>query len=326
MGKKVIRIHGKEEKILEIQDLRKNYTYIAGYGAGQYFAKTAERIRNIITLDYICDRKWSSGEVQQEYKGIPVIPLNDLCQYASVLVVLFLGNASVLREVERELEEKKIDYVHVDELIGSDKVIDGQILKQEYPNGIYRDSEGNEVYFPASVSDHLKITFYGHDNKLILKEHVDIGALNIQFGNYGICTINENTEIVSANFFISDASIKIGRDCLFSYQINLRTHDSHHIFDLDTHERLNKPENIEISDNVWISQGVTLLGGAKIGTGSVVGTGCITSSQFGDHKIIAGIPGKIIKENICWSRDHTAYFNRNYLEECVSQEALKYLG
>lgn len=34
---------------------------------------------------------------------------------------------------------------------------------------------------------------------------------------------------------------------------------------------------------------------------------------------------KVIRENVCWSRDNTAFFQRSQLEECFDQNALKYL-
>ena len=67
-----------------------------------------------------------------------------------------------------------------------------------------------------------------------------------------------------------------------------------------------------------------LLAGAHIGTGSIVGAGAVTSSGFGDHVLLAGCPTKVIRENVCWSRDDTAYFQRRCLEECMDQNALKY--
>lgn len=152
-----------------------------------------------------------------------------------------------------------------------------------------------------------------------------VGKLYICFGNNGFCKIGENTEIIGAEFYISEVSIEIGSDCLFAPQLILRTHDGHHIFDKDTHRRINYAKDIRIGNQVWISSQVTLLGGAVIGDGSVVGTNSVTSSRFGDHQVIAGVPAKVIRENICWSKEGTEFFSRDYLEECLSQDALKYL-
>lgn len=124
---------------------------------------------------------------------------------------------------------------------------------------------------------------------------------------------------------MSDAKIEIGRDCLFVNDVILRTHDSHHIFDGNTHRRVNVPKDILVGDNVWIAYCATLLGGTVIGTGSVVGTCTVTSGEFESHQVITGSPARVLRENICWSRDDTAYFKHDYLEECMSQEVLKYM-
>lgn len=105
----------------------------------------------------------------------------------------------------------------------------------------------------------------------------------------------------------------------------MRTHDGHHIFDLSTKKRINLPQDVVIGNQVWIAYGATLLGGAQIGDGSVVGAGSITSSEFGDHTVIAGSPAKIIRENICWSKDSEEKCNHQEFGECFDQTALKYL-
>lgn len=57
----------------------------------------------------------------------------------------------------------------------------------------------------------------------------------------------------------------------------------------------------------------------------MVGTKTVTSSEFGEHLVIAGVPGRVIRENICWSKDCTEYVSYDYLEECVDKKALDYL-
>lgn len=150
--------------------------------------------------------------------------------------------------------------------------------------------------------------------------------LNISFGSNGYCFIDDNTEFIDTSFCISEGKITVGKDCLFSSEVIIRNHDSHHIFDSRTHQRINYTKDIEIGNHVWIGNRATLLGGAKIGDGSVVGSNAVTSSRFKKNSIIAGVPAKIIRENVCWSRDSTDYFNRAVLEECTSTVALKYMS
>lgn len=88
---------------------------------------------------------------------------------------------------------------------------------------------------------------------------------------------------------------------------------------------MNYSKDIIIGNQVWLGQRVTLLGGAQIGTGSIVGTSAVVSGRFGGHQVIVGVPARCVRENVCWSKDDTDYFDRSCFMECKSQEALKYL-
>lgn len=83
---------------------------------------------------------------------------------------------------------------------------------------------------------------------------------------------------------------------------------------------------MKIGNHVWLCHGVTLLGSASIGDNSVVGTMAVTSSVFPKEVIIAGNPAKIIREQVCWSKDNTNFFNRDFLDECMAREAVEYFS
>ena len=145
----------------------------------------------------------------------------------------------------------------------------------------------------------------------------------MELGNNGTLELGMNVRIAEAQFQIAYGTVRIGDDCLFSSGIVLRTHDGHHIFDRDSHRRLNPSGDIVIENHVWIAAGVSLFAGAHIGKGSVVGAGAVTSARFEDHVILAGVPARVIRENICWSRDNTQFSDYSFLEECSFPENLK---
>ncbi len=300
------------------------YVKKIGYGIGQYYEKTKKELSQILKLDYLCDRKWEENH-ETEYDGIAIIKRADLRQCENALLIVFTGSSWIYQSIRSDLDELGMDYVHVDEILGTGASLNGKMLREQFPNGIYEDHRNNRIYFDRSISDKLTILLQGGGNTLQIAPNVSIGSLYIRFGNNGFCSIGENTEVIGAEFYVADAKIQIGKDCLLANGVIVRTHDAHHIFDRRTHQRMNPPKDVWIGDNVWIAYRATLLGGAVIGTGSVVGTNAVTSSSFGVHQIIAGSPAKLIRENICWSRDDTTYFNRGILEECISQEALKYM-
>lgn len=302
----------------------REYETVIGYGIGQYYEKTKEELNKVVKLDYLCDKKWVNVD-DFKYDGIKVIQPKKMQEHRDALVIVFSGNSYICESIKDDLNQMGVMYVHVDEILNLQKEWNGKQLKEKFPDGKYRDTRGNEIYFDSSLPDQIRISFQGEKNELTIDPDVTIGSLYIEFGNSGYCSIGRKTKIIDAYFAISDAEVKIGKDCLFSSEIILRTHDFHHIFDFNSHERINYAKDIIIEDNVWLAHRVSLLAGAKIGTGSVVGTCAVTSSQFGSHMIIAGCPAKVIRENICWSKDSTEYFNHSTLEECISKDALKYL-
>lgn len=173
-----------------------------------------------------------------------------------------------------------------------------------------------------------KIYINGLNNKIIIGTDVILKKSTIQInGNNNIIIIGNNIILRGGDFVaIGDSNqiilgdfttihnhvafealegrkITVGNDCMLSQDIEIRTGDSHSIVDLSG-KRINQGKDIEIGEHVWIGTRVTLLKGTYIASNSVVGVGTITSSRFErGNVIVAGIPAKVIKEDINWSRN-----------------------
>jgi acetyltransferase-like isoleucine patch superfamily enzyme len=95
----------------------------------------------------------------------------------------------------------------------------------------------------------------------------------------------------------------IGHDCMFAYDIDVRTGDSHSIIETSSQARVNYAENVTIGNHVWIAAHCSILKGIVISDDSIVATGSIVTKAFFRHgTIIAGNPARVIKEGITWSR------------------------
>ncbi len=297
------------------------YQHIVGYGIGQYYDYIKSRLPEEIHFDHLCDAKWE--QIGEEYDGIRVISPEVLRNMESVFVVVFSGNARNWQSITAMLDGMGLPYIHADKLTNVQNVITGKELKSRYQD-VYTDAWDNRIEFFPDIEDAVTINFLGGHNLIRLGRGVSVGKLNIQCGKNSLCSIGDGTEIGEVSIIITDGKIEIGQDCLFSTLVILRNHDGHHMFDKATGKRINYAGNMKIGNHVWICHGVTLLGNAAIGDNSIVGTMAVTSSVFPKEVVIAGNPAKIIREQVCWSKDNTDFYDRDVLDECLAKEAVKY--
>ena len=114
--------------------------------------------------------------------------------------------------------------------------------------------------------------------------------------------IGDKTRIASAHLAVTEPNRKIviGEDCMFSSLIELRTGDSHSIIDNDTKKRINYAQDIIVGNHVWIGKHSIILKGVTIGNNSIVGTRSLVTKSVPNNSIVAGIPAKILKDNVDW--------------------------
>ncbi len=125
--------------------------------------------------------------------------------------------------------------------------------------------------------------------------------------------INDNSTFEKNVAFHANSGkgIVIGRDCMFSRDIQLQAGDGHSIFDLHTRQNVNTvyqkedklKNNMLIGEHVWVGARAFLLNGTCIGNGSIVGANSTVKGDFPNNCVIAGNPGKEVKRDIAWSRD-----------------------
>lgn len=54
-------------------------------------------------------------------------------------------------------------------------------------------------------------------------------------------------------------------------------------------------ETIVLEDDVWVGANATILPGVHIGKMSVIGAGCVVTRNVEPGSVIAGVPGKVIR-------------------------------
>ena len=141
---------------------------------------------------------------------------------------------------------------------------------------IMLNGKGNSIIIENGVwLNKVKIDIVGSNNVLILRKNVRFtegGWIRLQDNNNKL-EIGDNSRMINVWFALGDNNqiIQIGKDCLFSASVILRTNDGHSVLD-ENHNRINYPTSITIGDRVWLGYGVNVLKGSCIGNDSVVGT------------------------------------------------------
>lgn len=142
------------------------------------------------------------------------------------------------------------------------------------------------------MKDKSKISYYNKNIKgsgfrlnyevnMMYPQNIEIG--NGTYVNGGLIYASPN------------AKIKIGKNCLISYAVHIRT-DMHQYKDKST--LINKQgfieQDIEIGNDVWIGYDVQIMPGVKIADGCVIGAGAIVTKSTQPYGIYVGVPAKLI--------------------------------
>jgi carbonic anhydrase/acetyltransferase-like protein (isoleucine patch superfamily) len=152
----------------------------------------------------------------------------------------------------------------------------------------------------------LTVEIKGHCNWLTIGEKCVIGGGHLSFPDYdGLIEIGQGTTILGVHIVASEpgATISIGEDCLFSFDIDIRSGDSHSIIDLETGERINYGGDITIGDHVWVGAHVQILKGVNIGQGSIIGTGAVVTSDVPTNSVSAGVSAQVVRSGVTWLRE-----------------------
>ena len=102
--------------------------------------------------------------------------------------------------------------------------------------------------------------------------------------------INENVQITCGD------RIEIGDGCFIGRDVVIRSYDAHKL----NKEGYRVSTPIVIGRHVWIGQRAMILKGVTIGDGAVIAAGAVVTKDVPAHSIVAGVPAKIVDENVEW--------------------------
>lgn len=159
----------------------------------------------------------------------------------------------------------------------------------------------------ACYLNHCRIYVEGSNNNIVLgrKCFLDEADFWIEDDNNAIVfgdkiSIHGKTHLAATE----GKKITVGKDCMFSSDVVIRTGDSHSIIDAQSCKRINHAKDVFIGDHVWLGNKTTVLKGATVGSNSIVASGAIVTGVYiQGNVILAGSPARIVKEGVTWLRE-----------------------
>lgn len=124
----------------------------------------------------------------------------------------------------------------------------------------------------------------GHGGKILVYK----GA-TLEFGDH----VNANADL---KIFCND-HISVGDSSFISWEVEIRDNDGHRL--IRDGYAVSKP--VFIGRHVWIGSRAMILKGVRIGNGAVVATGAIVTKDVPEACLVAGIPARVIKEDVRWA-------------------------
>lgn len=110
------------------------------------------------------------------------------------------------------------------------------------------------------------------------------------------------SDLLIIGMFENDTSFSCGDDCMFSHGIIIRCSDGHAVMNSDG-EIINRGKSVKIGNHVWVGQDALISKNTQIPDGCIVGARAVVTKKFEQKNcIIAGVPAKIVKEDIQWDR------------------------
>lgn len=290
------------------------------YGCGRCYIDTHMFLHKKYQILGVVDKKYTSKSDLPNtklFQDINVICRCDLVNYRNCKILVCLYDFDQYFSVKKELVEAGIleeNVIHVPDIVKNVKSsITVQRVLELSGEGEYHDGWGNKIFINGDVvmPENIEIIFEGIDATVVLGSGITVQwGLKIYCGSNTKINIEEGCTFVQTTIFGAWENIDIGRDSMFSFGINIQNHDGHLIFDSETGQRINYPKPVYIGEHVWVGMNATILHGASIGNGAIVGAGSlVVGKEFPEMSSIAGVPAKVIRENVVWSRKWSCLYN-----------------
>lgn len=142
--------------------------------------------------------------------------------------------------------------------------------------------------------------------KIVFHGRASIGAGSSLCAHGGSIDLGDRFSCNVNCFLYSSIGISCGKDVLLGWNVSIRDNDGHPIYDAEGRQ-LNKDQEIKIGDHTWIASHADILKGVHLAEGTIAGTrSVVTRSVEQKNCIIAGVPARVIKQNVHWNHNLTS--------------------
>ena len=304
------------------------------YGAGKMFQEIQKNY-DLSKLNIVgfMDRKYLPEDTDDLAFGYNIIPYSQINDIKSDVILISAQKYQSILNMFKKLYPKKIvlPFVPVSQPFEIQALINNIPFVKKYrknktntivlikANGkkVYNPKIKNlnikfggrnnyvEIHEPFSIEDKVHITG-GSDNKIIIGANNLHRYTRVLMGSKNTLLIGKNTTTVGLAvhmFSGCERTVTIGDDCMFAWDVMIRTTDAHTVYDTKTKQAINLPKDVTIGNHVWITANSTVLKGTKIASNCMIGTGSILNKEYNEENcMIAGSPAKVIKRGINWDR------------------------
>ena len=140
-----------------------------------------------------------------------------------------------------------------------------------------------------------------NDAKLYLHSGVIIAKGTRIIVDNGVMEIGNDFFCNGDCSFYCNTSINIGNSNMYGWDVHFNTTNGHPFY-IDG-KQVSMSDEIRIGDHVWIGSNTKISKGTDLASECVVAQCSLVNNRFHEeHCLIGGIPAKVIKENVCWTR------------------------
>lgn len=287
--------------------------------SNQYY--NYNELRGMANKYFIIFPFWSQEKIQVDYYSNKLKELGYSKDDWLSLTPELTANLGENRRDKRDIYGNKCSPIPkgVKQLIqGYDNKIDISKIENNGNITIIIKGNNNRIVIEENVKfrGNNLIHCMGDNIRIHIKQNVSINSIDIEVWSNSCLIIGKDTTMAENNhiYMHNYSKMLLGTNCKTSFNVLLQTGDGHSIFSVKTGENINSSKKhiteegylseIILGEHVWLcrdSKIISSMNSTTIGTGSIVGMGSIVKGIFPNNCAIAGVPARVVKEDIAWA-------------------------